>query len=103
VSDLPGGLATRPDVWLRKETLWQDALGCNLEGLCLGPRLTAGRQVLVGVADNGGLGTPSLLVTFVLADPAAAVDASAVGLAAAVAGMALLLVRLTSPSPCSTR
>ncbi len=103
VSDLPGGLAERPELALAKDALWHDALGCNLEGLCLGPHLAAGRRVLVGVADNGGLGTPNQLVTFVLAEPRATVDASAVGLAAALAGTALLLLRLTSPSPCSTR
>jgi hypothetical protein len=103
VSDIPGGLAERPETALAKELLWEDSLGCNLEGLCLGPRLSAGRQLLVGVADNGGLGTPTQLVTLVLSQPEAAVDVSAVGVAAAVAGAALLLVRLTSPSPCSTR
>jgi hypothetical protein len=103
VADQPGGLAARPELLLDKQMLWQDALGCNLEGLCLGPPLPGGRQVLVGVADNGGLGTPTQLVTFVLTEPQAAIDASALGLAAAIAGMALLLVRLTSPSPCSTR
>jgi hypothetical protein len=103
VADQPGGLAARPELRLDKQMLWEDALGCNLEGLCLGPPLPGGRRVLVGVADNGGLGTPTQIVTFVLAEPQAAVDASAVGFAAAFAGMALLLVRLTSPSPCSTR
>lgn len=103
VSDLPGGLADRPETALAKDVLWEDALGCNLEGLCLGPRLSGGRQLLVAVADNGGLGTPTQLVTFVLTEPDAAVDVSAVGVAAAVAGTALLLLRLTSPSPCSTR
>jgi len=103
VSDLPGGLAERPETALAKQVLWEDALGCNLEGLCLGPQLSGGRQLLVAVADNGGLGTPTQLVTLVLSHPDAAVDVSAVGVAAAVAGMALLLVRLTSPSPCSTR
>jgi hypothetical protein len=103
VSDLPGDLAERPDLRLATQPLWHDSLGCNLEGLCLGPQLTAGRRVLVGVADNGGLGTPNQLVTFVLTEPRATLDATAAGLAAGLAGAALLLVRLTSPSPCWTR
>jgi hypothetical protein len=103
VAEIPGGLAERPEAALPKAVLWEDALGCNLEGLCLGPRLAGGRQLLVAVADNGGLGTPTQLVTLVLSRPEAAVDVSAAGLAAAVAGGVLLVLRLTSPSPCSTR
>ena len=103
VSGLVDGLAQRPALALEKTVLWEDALGCNLEGLCLGPTLADGRRLLVAVADNGGLGTPTQLVTFALATPVAALDVSAVGAAAALAGAALLVLRLTSPSPCSTR
>lgn len=103
VSGLADGLAQRPGLALDKTMLWEDALGCNLEGLCLGPTLPDGRRLLVALADNGGLGTPTQLVTLVLAEPVAAVDVSAVGAAAVLAGAALLVLRLTSPSPCSTR
>jgi hypothetical protein len=103
VSAVAGGLAERPEMAIEKVVLWEDALGCNLEGLCLGPQLAGGRRLLVAVADNGGLGTPTQLVTLVLTEPGAAADVSAVGVAAVVAGIALLLLRLTSPSPCSTR
>jgi len=103
VSDLAGDLAIRPELAVPKITLWQEALGCNLEGLCIGPRLPDGRRMLVAVADNGGLGTPSQLVALVLDEPRATIDASGFAAAAAIAGAALLVLRLTSPSPCSTR
>jgi hypothetical protein len=57
-----------PHLHVAKTRLWHDSLGCNLEGLCLGPRLGGGGRLLVGVADNGGLGTPNQLVTLVLDD-----------------------------------
>ena len=100
---LAGGLATRPADHLAKQRLWKGALGCNLEGLCLGPTLADGRRLLVGVADNGGLGTPNQLVTLRFRERPEPVDASLVGLAAVIAGTGLLALRLTSPSPCSTR
>ena len=103
VSTREGGLAAKPDDHITTIRLWKDTLGCNLEGLCLGPRLADGCSVLVGVADNGGLGTPTQLVTLRLRESPAPIDASALGLAAALAGTALLALRLTSPSPCSTR
>lgn len=49
---------------LAKRLVWKGQIGVNLEGLCLGPRLGAGVRSLVGVGDNGGLGTPSRLVVF---------------------------------------
>jgi hypothetical protein len=103
VSALEGGLASRPADHLVPARLWKDTLGCNLEGLCLGPALADGRRLLVGVADNGGLGTPTQLVTLRFREGPAPIEAAALGLAAAVAGTALLALRLTSPSPCSTR
>jgi hypothetical protein len=103
VSAVRTGLASQPDRHLAKSLLWEDALGCNLEGLCLGPRLADGRRLLVGVADNGGLGTPNQLVTLRLRDGPPPVDASMLGIAAVLAGTALFALRLTSPSPCSTR
>ena len=103
ISEREGGLANRPDDHLPTIRLWKDALGCNLEGLCLGPQLADGCRALVGVADNGGLGTPTQLVTLRFRQGPTPIDASALGLAAALAGTALLALRLTSPSPCSTR
>ncbi len=49
-----------------KQLLWEGALGTNLEGLCLGPELAGGGRALLGVVDNGGLGTPNQLAAFVL-------------------------------------
>jgi hypothetical protein len=103
VASLEGGLANRPADQLAKHRLWKATLGCNLEGLCLGPPLADGRRLLVGVADNGGLGTPNRLLTLRFREGPQPVDASLVGLVAVVAGTGLLALRLTSPSPCSTR
>jgi hypothetical protein len=103
VTDVPDGLATRETLHISKELLWRDALGCNVEGLCLGAMLPDGGQALVAVADNGGLGTPNQLIGLVIRETPRAVDASAVGGVAAILGVMLLVVRLTNPSPCSTR
>ncbi|MFM1903487.1 MAG: hypothetical protein RLZZ440_1387 [Planctomycetota bacterium] len=97
VTDVPDGIAVRGELHIAKTPLWQDALGCNIEGLCLGPSLPDGGRLLVAVADNGGLGTPNQLVTLVLRETRRAVDASAVGGAAAIVGLMLLVVRITSP------
>ncbi len=97
VADLSGGLAKVPNRHLEKVLLWQDALGCNLEGLCLGPQLADGSRLLVGVADNGGLGTPTQLVTLVLHEGPEPADASLLGIAAVAAGTVLLVLRVTSP------
>jgi hypothetical protein len=97
VTDVSGGLANRTELHISKTPLWRDALGCNVEGLCLGPALADGGQTLVAVADNGGLGTPTQLIGLVMREAPRAVDASAVGGAAAIVGVVLLLVRITSP------
>ena len=57
-------LTARPELFVKKRLLWKDALGCNLEGLALGPALPGGARSLVAIADNGGIGTPTQLVTF---------------------------------------
>lgn len=62
VSGVDRALAGRPELHVARDVVWEESLGCNLEGLCLGPALAAGRRSLVGVADNGGLGTPNQLV-----------------------------------------
>jgi len=66
---VPGDLANRPDLIVAKQRLWSDTLGFNLEGLCLGPDVTAGGRSLLAIADNGGIGTPNQLVALVLEDP----------------------------------
>ena len=70
VSAVAGALADRRGEMLGKRLLWRDGLGCNLEGLCLGPQLHRGRRALVGIADNGGLGTPTQVVVFAAESPA---------------------------------
>jgi len=67
VSGIAGSLAERPDTFVGKSLLWSGALGLNLEGLCLGPRLGADRRALVAIADNGGLETPTQVAGFELA------------------------------------
>lgn len=87
VAGIDAGLAGRADCHLQKRRLWEDALGINLEGMCLGPRLAAGGRSLVAVADNGGIGGPNRIACFAVTEPRAA------GRSAPT----------TSPSPCSTR
>jgi hypothetical protein len=64
-----GALAEHPENHARKTLLWQDQLGCNLEGLCLGRSLGGKRRSLLAIADNNGIGTPNLVVGFTLEDP----------------------------------
>jgi hypothetical protein len=66
VSGITGGLAEHRDTFVAKALLWSGALGLNLEGLCLGPRLSANRRALVAIADNGGLETPTQVAGFEL-------------------------------------
>lgn len=66
VSRVARGLADRPETMLDKTLLWSGALGINIEGLCLGPKLAGGRRALVAIADNGGLGTPTQVAGFEL-------------------------------------
>ena len=80
-------LAEQTAVHVPKILLWQDQLGCNLEGLCLGPVVSGGGRVLVAVADNGGLGLPSQIVTFVLDDPSGAFGLPAIAAIALAAGL----------------
>jgi len=65
VTPLAGDLAAHPDV-VGKQLLWRDQLGCNLEGFCLGPRLSGQARSVVAIADNGGVGTPNQLIGFAL-------------------------------------
>lgn len=71
VSGIGGDLGRRGEIVIGKTRLWSGALGLNLEGLCLGPRLDharlpGDRRALVGVSDNGGLATPTQVVGFEL-------------------------------------
>jgi len=68
VCDVERDLADRDEAHLQKTLLWEDQLGINLEGLCLGPTLAGGGRSLLSIADNGGIGTPNHIVGFVLED-----------------------------------
>ncbi len=54
----------------KKELFASSRIGENLEGLCLGPKLAGGNQVLLGVVDNGDPISKNTLVSFELTDPA---------------------------------
>lgn len=62
VTTLAAGLATRPDVHAAKHLAWRGALGCNIEGVALGPALAAGGTAVVAVADSGGIDAPGHVV-----------------------------------------
>ncbi len=64
VSACERDLSKRADCFLPKRLLWSGAIGVNLEGMCLGPKLGPRRRAIVGIADNGGLGTPSQAIGF---------------------------------------
>jgi hypothetical protein len=55
--------------WVAKRLLWRGSLGCNLEGLAIGPDLPNGGRVLVAIADGGDLGAPGRIVGFRLTSP----------------------------------
>ena len=64
VSGIDRDLARHKEMFLAKRLLWRDSLGLNLEGLALGQALPDGRRLVAAIADNGGLGTPTQIVTF---------------------------------------
>ena len=104
VADLAGGLADRPELHVRKTELWEDALGSTSRASASAPSwpMAAGR--LLAVADNGGLGTPESDRGLRASRASTqAVDGSAAAAAAAAIGSILLVLRLTNPSPYSTR
>ena len=70
ISAVPGSAAERPEDHVGKRLLWNDQLGCNVEGLCLGPRLGGSRRAVLAVADNNGIGTPNQVIAFVLEEAA---------------------------------
>jgi hypothetical protein len=96
VSAIDRELAQQPDEHVAKALLWRDQLGCNLEGLCLGPKLRGTSRSVVGIADNNGIGTPNQLIGFVLEEAAGGIPVSVVAVAVAVAVVAVgsLLCRL---------
>lgn len=96
VTPVTRDLAARPEDHLPKTLLWQEPLGCNMEGLCLGPNLRGTSRAVLGIADNNGIGTPNQVIAFVLDDaPAAGHLPMVVGGATVVAVMlALVLYRL---------
>jgi hypothetical protein len=66
ISDVDRSLATKTNRHVAKTLLWKDQLGCNIEGLCLGPKLFGNEQAMLAVADNNGNGAPNQLVGFIL-------------------------------------
>jgi len=74
----------------KKLLLSTSKIGENLEGLCLGPELSAGQWALLGVVDNGDPVSKNTLVAFELIEPAPL----PMSLIAAVGGVAALLLIL---------
>jgi Esterase-like activity of phytase len=69
--DLAHGLKGQTYTPVGKKQLFASSrIGENLEGLCLGPKLPNGNQLLVGVVDNGDPVSKNTVVSFELADPA---------------------------------
>ncbi len=70
------GLAGKNYQPVVKKLLWSGAIGGvagsgnNVEGLTLGPQLASRNWLLLGVADNGGIG-PTMIVSFELANAGA--------------------------------
>lgn len=96
-TNITSDLSAQTDEHIAKALVWKDQLGCNIEGLCVGPRLGRNTRALVAVADNGGPGTLNQVIGFALEEhngglhvPLVAVGAAAV--AAAVLG--LLIYRM---------
>jgi hypothetical protein len=69
VAGRPDGLASRTDVHAPKDLLWRGMLGCNLEGLGLGPSCGPKTWPLVAISDNDGLDAPAVFAGFRLTSP----------------------------------
>ncbi len=88
--ELTSGLAGKTYTPVHKTQLYSSsAIGENLEGLCLGPKLSDGHWVLLGVVDNGDPLSKNTLVAFELAAPT---ERSAILIPAAIGGGALVLL-----------
>lgn len=96
VASTRGGLAAEADRHVSKVLLWKDQLGCNLEGMCLGPRLRGDQRALLAVADNGAIGTPNQLIGFMVepAKPSAPLTLLACGALVVAILTALVVYRL---------
>lgn len=67
VSTVESMIAAKPKP-ISKRLLWKDSLGCNVEGLAIGPEVKGGHAV-VGIADNGHIGGKTPLAFFHYAPP----------------------------------
>lgn len=56
----------RPAAVIPKRLIWREALGCNVEGLALGPPVGKQGRTMVAIADNGHIGGPTKLFFLVL-------------------------------------
>jgi hypothetical protein len=96
ITSSAGSLAEHPEDHVPKTLLWKDQLGCNLEGMCLGPALGGKRRSLLTIADNNGSGTPNLVIGFTLEDPTGDIPLPMIlgGAAAVAVALGLLIYRL---------
>jgi hypothetical protein len=97
ITAIEGDLVAQVDRHVGKFLLWKDQLGCNLEGLCLGPSLGGKRKSLLAIADNNGIGTPNLVVGFTLeaADSGVQLPMVVGGAATVAVALGLVIYRLS--------
>lgn len=69
VTDVARDLAAWPGRCVAKRLLWRGGLGCNLEGLAIGPDLPDGAVAVVAIADGGAAGMSGRIVGFRLTSP----------------------------------
>lgn len=68
-AEVDGDLAERPTPPVAKRLVWRGSLGCNLEGLGIGPALPGSGTAVVAVSDAGGLDAPTQLVVLRMGGP----------------------------------
>lgn len=69
VTGVPRDLAAWSGRFVAKRLLWRGGLGCNLEGLAIGPDLPDGGTAVVAIADGGAIGMPGRIAGFRLTSP----------------------------------
>jgi hypothetical protein len=79
----------------KKLLLSTTKIGENLEGLCLGPELSADHRALLGVVDSGDPVSKNALVAFELIEPAPLPTATIAAGAGAAALLLILIVGLS--------
>ena len=97
VTGIDRDLTSQTEMHVPKLLLWKDQLGCNIEGLCLGPKLRRTVHALIAVTDNGAVGTPNQLIGFTLeaSDSSAQLPIVVGGAAIVAVALGLVIYRLS--------